>query len=269
MLPPEKRKGSEHYKEIQVYWGIPKEAWCVRRWRLRWRSATVTWDLSSVSTRACVRLLLEKANQNVNSLSVTIALKVTQCRGRDRSQCCLPINRLQGLIRCCGSKDDEIYACSHFPSNVPVQFEGWLATQTSSETLLLKQAQKATNKSSGTFSEYSAANVHPLFRAYYMPMCVCKLLRSFTQSRTKRIRFACCTSPSHSALHSHEGKCYPYKLPILSQHSMPWFETTCIPFSNDTHLHPTFYQLALNVWCFYKSLFFTHYLTLMYVDDRM
>jgi len=37
------------------------------------------------------------------------------------------------------------------------------------------------------------------------------------------------------------------KLPVLSEHLMPWLETVCIPAFNDVHFHSTFLFAEVSV----------------------
>jgi len=51
---------------------------------------------------------------------------------------------------------------------------------------------------------------------------------------------------------------------------MPCLETICMVFYNDVHLHIIFFYLITSkLWCFYKSSYLLHYLTLVYDDDQL
>jgi len=59
------------------------------------------------------------------------------------------------------------------------------------------------------------------------------------------------------------------KLPISSAVLVAWLETACVPLLNNPHLHPIYLSAHLFFDAFYKSSFFSHYVMLLYDDDRM
>jgi len=49
---------------------------------------------------------------------------------------------------------------------------------------------------------------------------------------------------------------------------MPWLETICMLMSNDAHFY-SHCPLISAAWCFLPISIFSHYLTLLYGDDRL
>jgi len=98
----------------------------------------------------------------------------------------------------------------------------------------------AANKLRGTFDQCSPAVKNTLFRAYCMPMYPCQLWSKYTQTRWSAYVLHI-TMPIELWITYPEMLVFAHtRLATVSGPLMPCWETTCIDFLYDAHLHPTF-----------------------------
>jgi len=113
--------------------------------------------------------------------------------------------------------------------------EGWLWYSETSEITRLgrKQTQKH-------FWSMISCSKNTLFRAYCMPMYACQLWSKYTQASMKSLRAA--YNNAHRIMHyiPRNVSVRQHQLPNASGPVMPSWETVCIDFLYDAHLHQTF-----------------------------